>query len=142
VVEIFAFEILHHEIGLAGFGLSEVHDAHQVRVPEAGCDLGLAMEPGQSLAIGSQLTCHELDGHALVETKLNRLVHCAHTAFADETRDAVRPSEHGSHECIHARFRRHGRILLRLELPEDLAWLLAYACALTSLREDPPSPRS
>ncbi len=34
VVEILAFEILHHHVGLAGFGLAEIHDGHQMWVPE------------------------------------------------------------------------------------------------------------
>ena len=67
------------------------------------------MEPRQGFAVGGQIARHQLDGHALAEAELHRLIDRAHAAFANQARDAIRAFEHRADQCIHAGVRLHGQ---------------------------------
>ena len=112
MVKILALEILHHQVRLSRFRLAEIDDPDQVRVSQARSDLGLSIEARQGLPVGGQVARHHLDGHALVEPELDRLVHGAHTTLADQTRDVIGTFEYGAHESVHARLILHDRSLL------------------------------
>ena len=54
-----------------------------MRMSKARRNLSLAMEACQGLLVGGQVARHYFDGHALVKSKLDGLVHGAHATFAD-----------------------------------------------------------
>jgi hypothetical protein len=58
-------------------------------VPQPGGDLGFAMESGKRFTVGRQLSRHELDRHALVQTKMHGFVHRTHTTLTKKAGDAV-----------------------------------------------------
>jgi len=90
-LEVDAFEVLHHEVGLAPRGRAEVHDRDQVRVAQARGDLGLAPEARQGLRVRRQALRHHLHRHPLPQAKLDRLVDRAHAPLGDEPVDPVCP---------------------------------------------------
>ena len=72
---------------------------------DAARDLGLAAKTGQGLRVGGKLARHDLDGDALVEAQLDRLVHGPHSTLAKQTSDAVRAFQDGPRQASRCLFR-------------------------------------
>ena len=107
MVEVDAFEVLHHQVGLAGGRRTEIHDGDEMGMPQARGDLGLPAKAGQGFRVRGQLPSHHLHRHALVQAQLNRFVHPAHAALGDKPGDAVRALQRGADQ---GRLLRAGRL--------------------------------
>jgi len=92
MVEIFTFEVLHDQVGLAGFRLPEVDDGDKVRVPR--CDVISASRWNRARAsrLAARSRAISLIATRLLSLSWTPLVHGAHAALAEQPRDAVRAS--------------------------------------------------
>ena len=107
MLEVFPVQVLHHQVGFAGVRGAEVHDVDQVRVAKARGHLGFAAKTCEGFRIRGQLARHHLDGDPLVQAELEGLVDSSHTAFTDEARDLICPSQHGAGESTGLGILRH-----------------------------------
>ena len=90
MVEVFAFQELHDQKGLASRGGAEVEDLDDVRVPESAGHHGLAVKASQRFGIRCQLARHHLDRHTLGQAQVRRLVDGSHATLANQAIDPVR----------------------------------------------------
>ncbi len=75
--------------------LTDAVDGEDVRMIEAGDDLGLALESRQGVFILLQMFGENLDGHEAIEARIARAIHLPHTA-RPERRDHLVVPELGS----------------------------------------------
>ena len=81
------------QLTASGFGatvslLQAVYSCN-VRVVEAGEDLGFPLEPGQPIRIARKRLGQDLERHLAVELRIGGLIDLPHPAFADEGGDVV-----------------------------------------------------
>jgi hypothetical protein len=81
--EVVALEELHDDEGQTGGGFANVGDANDVRRGQLGGGAGLALEAHDGIGVLEGLGQKELEGDALAEFRVPRLVHDAHAALAD-----------------------------------------------------------
>ena len=98
--EVLAVEVLEHDVGRAVLGDVVVVDLDDVGMVERGDDLGLAAEAAQRLLVLLQADAQELDGEALGDAQVSRLVDGAHAPLGDEALEAIGFDQHAA-DAIH-----------------------------------------
>ena len=82
------FDVAHRDVE-DPVGLAGVEDRDDVRVVEAGCELGLAQEPLAESSVVGELGREQLERRASLEADLLGQVDDAHPAPADQPLDPV-----------------------------------------------------
>jgi len=89
LTEVFAFEQLHHHVGLAGV-LADVVDGRDMGVVEGAGGTGLAQE-ALAHAVHLKVLAEQLDGHLAVQAGVVGTVNLAHSADTHFAADLVMP---------------------------------------------------
>ncbi len=91
---------LHHQVELAVGRVSEVDDAHGVRVIQLACGAGLRDEPGGRVLLPHQMGVDDLHRDGASEGGLLGAIDAPHTADADELEDKIAARKRASDERI------------------------------------------
>ena len=100
-----AFDQLQHQCPRP-LGFLDAVDGGDVRVVEAGEDLGLPREPGEPIWISREGVGEDLQGDLAIELRVGGLPDLAHPALAEEGGDVVVPEAGAggqSHELFESR---------------------------------------
>ena len=100
--DMLAVEILEHDVGRAVVADVVVVDLDDVRMIEPGDDLGLATEALGRLDVLLEPDAQELDGEALGNAQVPRLVYRTHRALGDQALEPIGFDQHPAH-TIHGR---------------------------------------
>jgi len=90
VVEIFPFQVLHHQVGLARFCLAEIETITKCGCPRCEVISASRWNRARASRLAARSRAMSLMATRLLSRKLHRLVHRAHAALAEQPRDAVR----------------------------------------------------
>jgi hypothetical protein len=100
--EVDAIDELHHEVGVPLGAVPEVDDLDDVRVPDGGGGLRLAVEAGERLGVAGEVGAQDLHRHGASDGQVTGAVDDAHAPAGDHGLDGVAAAEDAADGGVHA----------------------------------------
>ena len=104
-----ADQVLHHDVGGAVLGDTEVDRGRHVLALQRPGRLGLPLEPGEDVPPLGEIAAHELHREAAPHDRVLRLVHDTHAPLSQQSTDPVLAADELSHPLDRDRAAGHSR---------------------------------